>query len=365
LSLADARERAGRYRVSVKDGADPQGERRTKKAEALSKISFGVLAQRYLDEYAKPRKKSWRNDEGYLNRPCTAWGARPADSITRRDAIALLDTIKQTAPISANRTQTVLVKLFSWAVEDELIEVNPIAGLKKRALEQAKDRTLADEELRALWCALDNSTGLTDEIASALKFLLLTGQRPGEVAGITRSELVALDRPAEARWELSAARAKTGRIHVTPLAPMARAVVEDALRRREKDGDGQSVFASKFVTRVSLARHSLSQGLRRLIQRLQVDGDASPVRTLQAAPPTPHDFRRTVGTGLARLGIPREDRMAVLGHIQDDVHGRHYDQYQRLREKRIALVAWEDHVAEVLGERAPAAETLPSMRGYT
>jgi integrase len=91
--------------------------------------------------------------------------------------------------------------------------------------------------------------------------------------------------------------------------------------------------------------------------------DAEAIRTLQAEPPTPHDLRRTLATGLARLGIPREDRLAVLGHTTDDVHGKHYDKYARLREKRIAFEAWERHVATVLGEQHPAATVVPMTRG--
>ena len=106
-----------------------------KRAAAANAFTFDRLAQRYLDEYAKPRKASWRNDEIFLKRPRQAWGKRDAATITRRDAIELLDEIKRTAPVSANRTHSVLVTLFNWAVEDQLLDATPIAGLKKRAVE--------------------------------------------------------------------------------------------------------------------------------------------------------------------------------------------------------------------------------------
>src|SRR5215203_2857218 len=109
------------------------------------------------------------------------------------------------------------------------------------------------------------------------------------------------------------------------------------------------MFASRFVSRDTLARHSLSQALRRTIVRLEATGDdAEVVETLKAEPPTPHDFRRTVATGMAALGIPREDRLAVLAHLQGDVHGSVYDKYERLKEKRAALETWERHVAGVV-----------------
>jgi integrase len=346
IGLADARERAARHRVSVNDGADPQRERTEKRAAAANLLSFGRLAERYLVEYAKARKASWRNDETYLKRPRAAWGERDARSITRRDAIALLDVIKATAPVSANRTHSVLVTLFNWAVEDELLEVNPMAGLKKRAVEQAKDRTLLDAEFRVLWQAFDRAGG--PGTAAAFRVLALLGQRPGEVAGMRRAELIDVYKPCVARWEIPADRMKGRRPHVVPLPEHARQLIADQAARADR---GEFVFASKYTHRDQLSRHSLSQALRRLVQSLSAEGpNAEAVRSLQLSPPTPHDLRRTVATGMAALGVPREDRLAVLAHAAGDVHGAHYDKYDRLKEKRAALEAWEQHLARALVE---------------
>ena len=357
LSLADARDRATRLRIEVADGGDPQKERQVKRTAARNILSFNLLADRYVELYAKRQKASWRNDVLYLKRPRAAWGEMPVEEITRRLIVMLLDEVATTAPVSANRTHTVLSKLFSWAVESELAPANPIAGLRKRAAEVPKERTLSDTEVCALWNALD---GLTVDIADALRLILLTGQRPGEVAGIQRGEVVAIESSSEARWELAAERTKARRAHVVPLAPKAGAIIRAAVARRAMDGDGRAVLSSRFAGRNGIARHSLSQGLRRVIQRLDPALDPESVRSLQESPPTPHDLRRTLATGLARLGIPREDRLAVLGHIAGDVHGKHYDKYARLHEKRIALETWEQHVAQVLGQEAagPAIKSI-------
>jgi integrase len=144
---------------------------------------------------------------------------------------------------------------------------------------------------------------------------------------------------------------------------MAHAIIQRALNRRQEDGDGQSVFASKFNTRTILARHSLSQGLKRAIGRLEAGGShREAVLSLQNDPPTPHTFRATVATGLARLGISGEDCRAVLAHPTGDTHSKHYDKYQRQREKRIALEAWERHVADVISGGAGEASIIPFYR---
>ena len=306
----------------------------------------------YIERYAKSHKRSWGNDALYLRAHVRlAWEDRPANTITRADAAELLDNIAKTAPTSANRSQSILSKLSIGRSNSGLLQVNPLARMPKRAKEKAKDRVLAPDEIRVLWPALDGD----GSIAAALRFLVLTGLRPGEAAGATIAELGDVDNPARARLEIPAARMKGGKAHVVPLAPMAMAIVRQQLDRAV---EGQEhLFPSAFADRGPVARHSLSQGLRRIIVGLP---DA---KAIQAPYPTPHDFRRTVATGLSALGVPREDRLAVLAHAQDDVHGIHYDKYDRLAEKRVALEKWEAHVADIVGpSEAPSNVVKISAR---
>jgi integrase len=354
LSLADARDRAARGRAAVVDGANPQLTRRQKREAARNVLTFDALADRYLDEYAKPRKASWKDDAQRLVRVRQVLGSKEAATITRRELISFLDDVKQKAPVQANRIQSVVCGLFNWAVEDEILDANPIAGLKKRAKEAASTRALSEPEIRVLWRALATTEETGTHIATALRVLLLVGQRPGEVAGALQAEIKNIDDLKNARWEIPAERMKARRPHVVPLAPMARELFCDMLARRRQEGNKTGVFVSRFFGRPTLARHSLSQALRRIIARMESDGaNADAVRSLQADPPTPHDFRRTVATGLAALGVPREDRLAILAHVAGDIHGAVYDQYERLKEKRAALVAWEHHIATVIGGGRP------------
>ncbi len=141
VSLALARERAQEKRVEVAGGADPQTARKAKRAAERSALTFNALADDYLDRYAKAHKRSWANDALYLRahvRP--AWAEKPANRITRADAAELLDGIAKSAPTSANRTQSILSRIFNWAIESGLLEANPLARMPKRAREHAKDR---------------------------------------------------------------------------------------------------------------------------------------------------------------------------------------------------------------------------------
>ncbi|MCJ2091973.1 integrase family protein [Methylobacterium sp. J-072] len=363
LSLADARERAARHRVTVLDGGNPQKDRRDGREAAKTALTFDALAAQYITTYAKPNKASWKQDEQQLARPRAKLGSRDMASITKRDLIEVLDEIAKTAPVSANRTQTILVKMLNWAVESDLLSANPISGLRKRGGKEApKERALNDAELRVLWKSLLSPEDVGEDVADALLLLLLLGQRPIEVAGMLLREISGFEDEERAAWECPASRHKSRRAHLVPLNTYARRVIRLAIERRQRDGDEHgSVFASKFTSRATLARHSLSQGLGRVIERMVVQGpDADAIRSLKAHPPTPHDFRRTVISGMSALGITAENRRAVTGHSEKDVHGTVYDKYDRLREKRAALGAWETHIGLVTGavEKRPATNVL-------
>ena len=126
VGLALARERTEAQRVSVAGGGDPQGELRFHKEKSARALTFDALADAYIERYAKVHKSSWRQDELLLAahvRP--SWGERKAGKITRADAAALLDEIARRAPTSANRTQSILSKIFNWAIESGHLEFKP------------------------------------------------------------------------------------------------------------------------------------------------------------------------------------------------------------------------------------------------
>ena len=369
LSLVDARAGAERIREQVRNGADPQQDKRADR-EALrsapAALTFGALADLYIERYAKRQKASWKNDEGYLRanaRP--VWAERDAASITKQDAARLLFDVVARSPVSANRLRSVLVKLFGWACESALLTENPMLGVKKPHREgKGKTRTLRDDEIKVLWRGFDQAK-TAPGIVAALKTLLLLGQRPGEVAGMAVGELHHLDNERTAHWELPASRMKARRAHTVPLPPLARKIVlAELARQRDADPEAKPefVFASKFAERARLARHSLSQSLARVIDGLDASGDdAETVARLKADPPTPHDLRRTLATGLSRLGIPRDDRLAVLAHSYDDVHSI-YDQFERLPQKRAALENWERHLLAVIADQPPQGGKVLRMR---
>jgi integrase len=79
------------------------------------------------------------------------------------------------APISANRTLAAASALFGWAMRQDLVPSNPCVGIERNP-SKSRERVLSDDEIPVIWDALGNSVE-----GRALKVVLLSGQRPGEV----------------------------------------------------------------------------------------------------------------------------------------------------------------------------------------
>jgi integrase len=348
MGLVAGRDAANRVQEQVRSGLDPQAERHAKRA--ASQLSFDELVALYLTRYAMKTKASWRLDQRHLTRDVSPhWAKRPAASILRPDINKLLFGLAERAPIGANRTKAILSKLFSWSVDNGLLDNNPMLGVKNPTREgRGKTRVLSDQEIRLLWSAVDTAEALPG-IATALRLILVLGQRPGEVAGMAVDELHDLDDVGRALWSIPAFRMKARKGHLVPLPSLARELILTELARPRRS---MFVFEGRFARQ--MARNSLSVALRQIIDGLDDKEGAS----LKAIRPTPHDLRRSAISGMSRIGVPRDDRMAVAAHSHGDVH-EIYDRHDRLDEKRLALQRWQNYLRKVIAGEPGGAEIVP------
>lgn len=142
------------------------------------------------------------------------WGDLKAKDITRREVRLLIEAKAEEAPIAANRLLACVRRMFNWAVEQDILEHSPATRIKDPAKENRKERVLSPEEIRAFWSATE---GATEEIRRALKLILATAQRPGEVMG-ARWEEFDLE---GGWWTIPGERAKNGQAHRVPLSTVA------------------------------------------------------------------------------------------------------------------------------------------------
>jgi integrase len=350
---------------TVANGADPAAEKRANRPKR-ERLTFDELAQLYLDQYAKVRKSSWKNDEGYLKKPRAKWKRRIAAEITDDDVAELLEEIGATAPVGANRTQSVLHTLFSWAKEPgrKHVPVNPVADMRRRYQEAPRERVLTDEEIRTLWWGLeDPALPAGRPIALALRFILATMVRPGQSAGLLVPELVGFT-GEEPQYHIPKNRVKKRREVIVPLNLLAVAAVREAIAR----DDQGAVFCSWSTKPASSTDGANASSADRGRQLQPITRDAlsaaingrpakgkRPARKgirehLGMAQFTPHDLRRTAATIARRGGAKREDVKALLDHLEGDVTAT-YDKYDMLPEKRLVASILDAELRKIVGTR--------------
>ena len=184
MTLADARTMAGRELVAIRAGqADPVRERADRAAAPT--VAEGI--DKFLDEEAPRRIADGLMAERtlYTYRKQCAW-LRPRLGTLKISAVTIRDidrALASRAPVSRNRYLAILSRLFSYwhRIEWCRPEHNP-AKLIEKTREEPRDRVLAPSELEALATAVATS----DEVfaVAAIRFLMLTGWRAGEVLAL-------------------------------------------------------------------------------------------------------------------------------------------------------------------------------------
>lgn len=179
-------------------GQSPQEQIRLARRLEKKAPSFDDLADRYLREAVEPRKAASTAgvERAYLASAREAFKGRKAKEISRQDIRDFLAERAKTAPVGANRTLAILSTLFGWAVEAGVLDATPVVKIARPTkYETPKDRVLNDLEIVALWRAFD---GLDKPMSGALRLLLATGQRPGQIVTMEQGELHDLHDPQKA-----------------------------------------------------------------------------------------------------------------------------------------------------------------------
>ena len=326
MTLAEARQFAVDALREVAHGGNPADK---KKANRQAD-TFDSMAAEYLERHAMAKKKSWREDERIINHDLLpAFGGMKAKDVTRRDVRALLERKAKTAPIMANRIRATLCKMYNWAIVNEIIDTNPVLLVPMPAKEHQRDRVLTEDEIKALWKALDVE-GTTSKAhwkrqklsAGSLKLRLLTAQRGGEVTNMEWSEIDG------DWWTIPGSKTKNGLAHRVPLSPLAMKVI----REMEIVAAGPSRNNRPPLPYVfpSPSGDSPMGHPGKAIERLRA---ASGVNFRG------HDLRRTAASMMTGMGIPRLTVSKILNHAEPGVTAV-YDRHSYDNEKRAALEAW-------------------------
>ena len=285
LSIEQARRLAQQRIGDYLDGKNPATAKRSARAAA----SFGDLFTLYIDMHAKPKKRTWREDEAKYNQHLKQWASRKAGSITRDDVRALHVKIGKATPGAANRTLSLLSKVFAFAG----ITPNPARGIE-RFPEHSRERFIEPHEVPAFFTAL----GKEDQVWQDF-FLcaLLTGARSGN---LQRMRWDNVDLPGML-WTIPETEFKTKRIMRIPLVPGVAEILKRRLAERGNGPDGKPcewVFARSGGDHVTQPHHAW--------ERIRQNSGLKDIRV--------HDLRRSCGSWQAALGSNISVIGKSLGH---------------------------------------------------
>ncbi len=325
VTLAAARARAHEIAAAARRGIDLPAveakaqEREVREAERPQTVRD--LTRRYVTEYAEANQRRPKlTDRLFAMHVEPLIGKVALTELRRGDIVTLLDDLQNKKGLGAqvNRVRSQLAAALNWAVEREWLPANPAAGIKKKPVERQRERTLADDELRAIWRAAD-AIGYPG--GTLAKLLILTGQRRDECRCLEWSEV----REGGALWLLPGARNKSKRDHRLPLPEAVQTLLGTAPRH------GSFVFSSDGKKPYNGTR-SLKEALD------SKSGVAGWVL---------HDIRRTVRTRLSEMGVPRAIASAILNHAKPGLD-RVYDHANHRPAMLRALEAWAKRVDRIV-----------------
>jgi integrase len=336
ISLAAAREAVQAILGDVAKGRDPAAERKQAAREAKEKaeaeaLTLEVLIDRWEAGHLAGKRPGYATEATRALRfAFRKHLTSPASALTPKAVKAILNDIADDGKkATARLTGAYGRACYGWAIGKDLLAENPFAGIKSDVV-ASRERVLSDHELVAVWRA----TAGPGAYNAIVRMLSLTGQRREEVAGMTWDEIA----PDLSTWTIPASRTKNGLAHVVPLSPPAQDIVKSAHRMaRDNAGDEPELV---FRGRVG-AFNSFSKAKTTLDEESGVTGWRL------------HDLRRTMATGLQKLGVRLEVTEAILNHVSGSRAGivGIYQRHNWSDEKRAALNAWGVYVAAIIEGR--------------
>ena len=286
-------------------------------------ITFKSLCDQYWALHLQPNVKSGRNVFANLNHTRVRHLMnRPADSITKREIVAVIDNIvADKTPHAAVNVLRALKMMYNWAVQRDMVRFDPCAGIKPPKKSTERDRILTDAEIVAVW---RGTFELPYPYGEMFRSFLLTGQRRSEVATIRWCDV------SGDIWTIPRERVKKDRPHVVPLSqPMINLLADTYFF-------GENAFV--FTTTGGQRPSSNFCKMKAQLDKHSGVGDW-----------TIHDLRRTVRSKLAELRVPREVARKVLNH-EDGKVDRIYNRHEYLDEKREALEKWSDCLKNLIAK---------------
>ncbi|HAT1868206.1 TPA: tyrosine-type recombinase/integrase [Legionella pneumophila] len=258
-------------------------------------------------------------------------GTLEIEKIEPRDISKALDNIVQRgSPVHANKVLSTLKQAFNYAVSRGEITINPAINIRARdigGLEKPRDRNLDLDEIKKIWLFLDGDEhSMSIQIKNAIKIILLTGARTGELRLAKWSEF----NFDKSLWIIPPENNKIGlsmKIHLSELTKKLLLEIKE-------------ITLSNFVLAgidddAPLGDKSISKAIQRIQKRVGIPQW------------TAHDLRRTFATQLGEtLRIDPVVIEKCLGHKMPKIMAT-YNKDEMLYQRKEALDKWGSLIEEL------------------
>jgi integrase len=330
LSLREATKMHLQLRSQVALGRSPLAERKALHDKDVRSNSFAALAEDWVEKVLRPVNKNSRQDQTYLTRDILpSLGNMPIASVSRADLWECIEVVRGRGHSqAARRVQSVLKRVFDYAVTRGMTNSNPAVGIRPSHIAPARrrDRVLSLSEL-PVWVHAIETSRLSKPLKLALRLLLLVPVRKGE---LLRARWEHLNFRTDT-WHLPKENAKNKAAITHRLTPQTKGIFEEL--KVLASGSVWVLPSSRNYGRQPIAAATLNSALR----------------GVEGLPPgvVVHDLRRTVRTYLTELGVPTNVAELCLNHRPAGVVAV-YDHAELLDARYEALAKWERHLSNIL-----------------
>jgi integrase len=333
VSPEDARKVARQLFAQAHLGIDVAADKDKARADAVrAKLTLGAVSDRYLAVKAEEVKSGTYSESTYVAAERyfkVHWAPlrnRSLDDVRRIDIATILQELtSKRGRSAAAKARNILSALYRWSMAEGLYDGgNPVVATRDpEAGVLPRERILSDSEIRIVWNALDD-----DEFGAIVKLLLLLGCRRSEIGGLQWSEID----EESGTLTIPGTRTKNRRDLKLPLPELVLEILRKVPRNHNPNVfGGRDGFTSWSVC------------MKKLTDRLAVEGRSLAHFTL-------HDARRTMRTGLGRLGVRPDICEMAIGHSRATIIAT-YDKHRYLPEVGAALARWSEHVIAVVENR--------------
>lgn len=330
VGLKDAREQASQARQAIQSGDDPSELRKTAKAKAVHEAvnTFRAVAGEWMEHQAarwtpETRERIRASLEADILK---TMGARPLASIKPLEVMTAIKAIEaRGAGDQAGRVLQRVKAIFRWAVIHRRLDSNPMLDLVQSEIlkpREVQHRAALDaKELPAFLAQLDAYDGDPHTI-HALRLLMLTATRPGEVRGARWSEV---DMDA-AMWTIPAERMKMRSEHRVPLSRQSLELLQSM---QTLSGGRELIFPSPYYPSKPLSENTFNSAMARMGYKSLA---------------TAHGFRALFSTVANETGWRADVIERQLAHKERNEVRAAYHRSTYMAERTKLLQWWADYL---------------------